>query len=222
MNQLSSSPKSRVPVTARGAKTRERLLRAAESVFAERGFDQSSIAEIVSRGGAALGTFYVYFPDKKSVFIELVDDLGRRLRRTLADATRGLTDRLAVERAGLISFFHFAAEHRGLYRIVRQAEFVDEPTFRRYYSELSRGYTAGLAGAMETGQIRKLDAECLAYALMGMADFLGMRWVLWSREDDDVGAMLESAVEFMQYGLARHRPEGEGDREPRAAKRRAR
>ena len=202
MNQLSTSPRTRIPVTSRGHRTRERLLRAAESVFAERGFDQSSIAEIAGRAEAALGTFYVYFPDKKSVFIELVDELGKKLRRELAESTAGLTDRLEIERAGFLAFFQFASVHRGLYRIVRQAEFVDEPTFRRYYVELARGYVAGLETAMDAGQIRRLDAEALAYSLMGMADFLGMRFVLWVQDGDDVERVLESAVSFMHHGLA--------------------
>lgn len=38
----------------------------------------------------------------------------------------GLTDRMAVERAGFRAFFQFIGAHRNLYRIVRQAEFVDE------------------------------------------------------------------------------------------------
>ena len=202
MNQASVLPKPRVPVTSKGFRTRERLLRAAESVFAERGFEQSSIAEIASRAEAALGTFYVYFPDKKSVFIELVDELGQRLRRELTEATAGLQDRLAVERAGFLTFFRFIAEHRGLYRIVRQAEFVDEPTFRRYYHQFARGYVSGLEQAMEAGEVRRLDAEAIAYCLMGMADFLGMRWVMWPSEGDDVERVLESAVSFMHHGLS--------------------
>ena len=205
MNQLSIL-RTRTPVTSKGARTRERLLRAAESVFAERGYDQSSISEIAGRAEAALGTFYVYFPDKKSAFIELVDELGKKLRRELAEAVAGLTDRLEIERAGFLAFFKFASVHRGLYRIVRQAEYVDEPTFRRYYTELARGYVAGLEAAMELGQIRRLDAECLAYSLMGMGDFLGMRFVLWAQEGDDVERVLESAVSFMHHGLSPDAP----------------
>ena len=143
MNQYSTSPRP-LPVTSRGKETRERLLRAAESVFGDKGYDQTSIADIVARAEVALGTFYVYFPDKKSAFVELVDERGARLRRGLAQAVDGLTDRLEIERAGLAAFLEFIAEHPKLYRIVRQAEFVDEDAFRRYYVELARRYAAGL------------------------------------------------------------------------------
>src|SRR5215207_5655480 len=143
MNQVSPSPRP-LPVTARGQRTRERILRAAEEVFGDRGFERASVAEIAGRAGVALGTFYIYFPDKKSAFIELVDELGSRLRRDLGEATREVRGRLEAEREGLRAFFSFVRAHRKLYRIVPQAEFVDEPTFRRYYERLASRYAAGL------------------------------------------------------------------------------
>ena len=174
-------------------------------MFGAKGFEGASIAEITQRAGVALGTFYVYFPDKESVFVELVDELGARLRRRLSLATRGLSERLEAERAGLTAFFDFLREHRELYRIVRQAEFVDEAVFRRYYQRLAEGYAEALKGAMERGEVRRVDPECLAYCLMGIGDFLGMRWVLWS-DADARDRVVEQAMAFIRHGLA---PSGE-------------
>ncbi|MEZ4439203.1 MAG: TetR/AcrR family transcriptional regulator [Polyangiaceae bacterium] len=192
----------RKPATSRGARTRSKLLRAAEAVFADKGYEHGSIADIAMTAQVALGTFYVYFPDKKAAFIELVEELGSLLRDALSAAIADIDDRLEVEREGLRAFLSFTAEHRGLYRIVRQAEFVDEPTYRRYYSALAEAYAAGLERAMDAEQVRRLDPEALAYCLMGLADFLGMRWVLWEKKGDDLERVLDSAVSFLQYGLA--------------------
>ena len=126
MNHHSGSSAKRKPATARGAKTRAKILRAAETVFAEKGYEHGSIAEVAKEAQVALGTFYIYFPDKKSAFTELVDELGRKLRESLREATAELEDRLEIERVGLRTFLGFTTEHRGLYRIVRQAEFVDQ------------------------------------------------------------------------------------------------
>ncbi|MEM6791694.1 MAG: TetR/AcrR family transcriptional regulator [Myxococcota bacterium] len=207
MNHRSGSPSKpskakRAPATARGAKTRAKIIRAAETVFGGDGYERGSIADIAREADVALGTFYIYFPDKKSAFIELVDELGRKLRRDLGAATAGLEHRVAVERAGLRAFLEFTASHRGLYRIVRQAEFVDEPTYRRYYEGIAGRYAEALERAMDDGQIRRLDPETLAYCLMGLADFLGMRWVLWGQEDDDVERTLAAAASFLEHGLA--------------------
>jgi AcrR family transcriptional regulator len=194
MNHDSSSPARLPPVTARGQATRLRILRSAELVFGQKGYDGASIAEI----------FYVYFPDKKAAFVELVDSLGARLRADLAAAVAGASDRLEVERLGLRAFFAFASEHRRLYRIIGQAEFVDEEVFRRYHERLADGYVRGLEQAMKEGQVRRVDPEVLAYALMGIADFLGMRWVLWSDDDKkrDVERVVDTVMDILRAGIA--------------------
>ncbi len=213
MNHVSTSSRKRLaresdrprPATRRGQQTRQRLLDAAEAVFGEKGYDRASIVEITQRAGVAQGTFYVYFPDKKAIFVELVKELSHRLRREIAMAVEGVSDRIEVERVGFYAFFKFAHQHRNLYRVVRQAEFVDEDLFRWYYRRLAKGYVRGLSKAMEAGQIRRLDPECLAYCLMGIGDFLGMRWVLWNDERPPK-AVIESMLAFIRHGMDTSRP----------------
>ena len=200
------------PVTARGRKTRQKVLSAAEAIFGEKGYDRASIVEITQRAGVAQGTFYVYFPDKKSVFTELVRGLSRQLRRDIAAAVEGISDRIEVERVGFHAFFNFTHQHQNFYKIIRQAEFVDEELFRWYYRKLAEGYTEGLSQAMRRGEIRELHVECLAYCLMGISDFLGMRWVLWNDETPP-DKVFESMFTFIRYGMD-NRPsetDGKGD-----------
>ncbi|MEM6994370.1 MAG: TetR/AcrR family transcriptional regulator [Myxococcota bacterium] len=168
-----------LPATSRGQRTRTRLLDAAEQVFGEQGYERASIVEITQSAGVAQGTFYVYFESKKSIFIELVDTLGTRLRRSLGEAIAGITDRLEIERTGFRAFLVFVEEHKHLYKIVRQCEFVDEAVYRAYYRRMADAYVKGLKGAMRDGEFHKLHPEAIAYALMGIFDFVGMRWVLW-------------------------------------------
>ncbi len=200
---MSTSAKTRpvvAPPTSRGQRTRQKLLEAAEAIFGARGYERASITEITQRAGVAQGTFYVYFPDKQAIFEELVRGLSQRLRRATTEATQGLTNRIDIERAGFRAFFDFIRRHRGMYRIVRQAEFVDEDLFRWYYERFAEGYAAGLKVAMDAGQIREMDPEVMAYCIMGMGDFLGMRWVLW--EDDELpDEVFEQAFEFMSHGF---------------------
>jgi len=200
MNHGSTSTVRLAPVTARGQATRLRILRASELVFGEKGYDGASIAEICRTAETALGSFYVYFPDKKAAFVELVDSLGARLRLALATAVEGIDDRIEVERAGLRAFFDFAAQHRKLYRIIGQAEYVDVEVFRRYHERLAEGYVRGLERAMTRGELRRVDAEVLAYALMGIADFLGMRWVLWE-DGSDIDRVVDAVIDMLRAGI---------------------
>jgi AcrR family transcriptional regulator len=221
MNRFSTSPAERiVPPTPRGQRTRQRLLQAAETIFGEKGYEHASIADITREAQVALGTFYVYFQDKQSIFVEVVDGLGARLRRLIAEAVVDCESRLEVEREGLRTFFQFASRHRNLYRIVRQAEFVDEACYRRYYDRFAQGYVEGLERAMSAGELRRLDPETVAYCLMGIGDFLGMRWVLWEGEAG-LERVLDTAMDFIRHGLDAHpagadTESGKGTRKPRA------
>src|ERR1041384_6940254 len=61
------------------AERRQVLLRAARDVFATKGYHDAKIDDITALAKVAKGTFYLYFPDKRSVFSELVDLLFQRL-----------------------------------------------------------------------------------------------------------------------------------------------
>jgi AcrR family transcriptional regulator len=198
-----------LPQTDRGRETRQKLLDAAESIFGGMGFHEASVTQIVAAAGVGQGTFYLYFGQKRDIFIALVDHLAHSLRRSLNRATAGLATREEVERAGFRAFFAFVARHPMLYRIVRQAEFVDEEAFRAYYRTLARGYRRGLEGAMAAGEFRSLDAEALGYALMGIADFVGMRYVLWQDPGTVPADVTEDLMRFILDGL-RSRPDGRG------------
>ena len=169
-----------LPVTARGQRTRQAILDAAEAVFGEEGYHQAGIAEITRRANVALGTFYVYFPDKKAAFDALIRELNHSLRAEIRANATDLDDRIEIERAGFETFFRFVRQHRNLYKLIRQAESVDEALYRWHYETLARGYVRGLRAARAGGQIRAdLDPETVAYCLMSMAEGMGMRWVLW-------------------------------------------
>ena len=166
-------------LSPRGTATRQRLLEAAERIFAALGFHDASIVKITEAAGVGQGTFYLYFGSKKQVFDEVVLDLNSRVRHAMSEASAAGATRAEKELLGFGAFFRFTAEHPALYRIIRQAEFVSPEMLRYHYDRLSRGYIEALREASESGEIAELDAEVAAYALMGMGELIGMRWILW-------------------------------------------
>jgi AcrR family transcriptional regulator len=172
------------PLSSRGAKTRRRLIEAAESIFAELGYHDASIVKLTEAAGVGQGTFYLYFASKKEIFDELVLDLNHRVRQAMTEAASRGTTRAERELLGFAAFFRFTAEHPALYRIIRQAEFVSPEMLHRHYDRLTEGYVAGLRQAMEQGEIAGGDPEVLAWALMGIGELIGMRWILWAERDE--------------------------------------
>jgi len=80
------------------AETRERLLRAAADVFAERGYDGTRVADIATAAGVSNGALYAHFPSKADLLVDALRTHGRRLLADLfaTDPDRSLTDLLLV------------------------------------------------------------------------------------------------------------------------------
>ncbi|QTV79605.1 TetR/AcrR family transcriptional regulator [Microbacterium sp. NIBRBAC000506063] len=203
------SPATGRPLTKRGEATRRRLLEAAEAVFAELGYHEASIVKITERAGVALGTFYLYFDSKQTIFEALVIDLNSRVRHSMTEAMTGATSRIEAERRGFEGFFRFTAEHPALYRVVREAEFVSPQAMRLHYERIVEGYVAGLSAAQADGDVdAALDPEITAWALMGMGELIGMRFLLWERDAAGTApteidpAVIDSMMLFIRNALA--------------------
>ncbi|MBP7726047.1 MAG: TetR/AcrR family transcriptional regulator [Candidatus Bipolaricaulis anaerobius] len=182
-----------------GEATRHALLIAAERAFGQAGFHQTTISTITYLAGVGQGTFYIHFPSKVAIFSELVREISREFRYRQSLAVAHHVDRRAVEAEGFRSFLRWVRDHPGAYRIVREAEFVDENVGKWYYTRLAQGYARGLSAGMNRGEIRRCDPEVLAYTLLGIGHFAGQRWELWGGEKPAEKA-LPDLISLILYG----------------------
>ena len=191
------------PRTARGERTRRKLLDAAAAEFAENGFHAGSIAAITRRAGAALGSFYTYFDSKDAIFRALVSDMSEAVRVAAREAIEPAMPPLEVERAALAAFLAFAAEHKEIYRIIDEAEFVDPASYRLHYETIADRIHQRLQHGAAQGELRADVHEAHAWALMGMNVFLGLRYAIWAREGSDVDTIAGIANDLVARGLGR-------------------
>src|SRR3954470_12525157 len=168
---LSAAGDGKAPRTPRGERTMRKILDAARDEFGERGFAESSIVGITQRAGVALGTFYTYFDSKEALFQALVRDMSAEVAATAAPAFVGSANALDAAQHGLELFLRFAREHRDIYRIIDEAEFVDPGAYREHYETTASRIAARLIAAREKGEIAvdldDDDLEILAWASMG-------------------------------------------------------
>jgi AcrR family transcriptional regulator len=196
------TPAEKTPRTERGRKTLRLLLDAAAAEFGERGFHESSVVSITQRAGVALGSFYTYFDSKDSLFRALVRDMSAQVRQTVGPVIAAEPDRLEGERKGLNKFLNFVREHKELYRIIDEAEFVDPPSYRAHYENTVNGYLASLKEAAAKGQVRDDVEEVHAWAIVGMNVFLGLRYGVLD-EDRDAAEVATIAADLLTNGLKR-------------------
>ena len=201
--QISPASTGKAPRTARGERTLRKILDAARDEFGERGFSDSSIVGITQRAGVALGTFYTYFDSKEALFQALVRDMSGQVRDHVAPVLRSSTETIEGEGKALKAFLRFAREHRDVYRIIDEAEFVDPRAYREHYETTATRIASRLIAGRERGEISRdysdEELEILAWALMGSNVFLGLRFAVWSSADP--GLVADTMNKLLRSGL---------------------
>jgi AcrR family transcriptional regulator len=197
-SQPSAASDGKAPRTPRGERTLRKILDAAREEFGERGFADSSIVGITQRAGVALGTFYTYFDSKEALFQALVRDMSAQVRDNVGPSLAGAADGLDGERRALATFLGFVREHRDIYRIIDESEFVDPAAYREHYETTATRIAARLRTSRDKGEIGESfsddDLDIAAWGMMGANVFLGLRFAVWGDTDADKVADVMSRV----------------------------
>jgi AcrR family transcriptional regulator len=193
---------SKTPRTERGRKTLRKLLDASAIEFGEKGFHEASVSSITRRAEVALGTFYTYFESKEALFQALVQDMSAQVKRSAGSAVQDLRQlgshtAFDIEEVALRSFLEFAREHKEIYRIIDESEFVDPRAYRDHYVGTAERIRQRLEEGAAKGELRGDLTEAHAWAVMGMNVFLGLRYAVWSNGEDnqDISAIARSIIE---------------------------
>lgn len=146
-------------------KNRALILSAARGVFAQMGYAQATVRDIVRATPLASGTFYNYFKSKEAIYQALRDDEALALRPHLAQARAAAATAEEFIASGFRLFFLASLAARvegpaGTFKVR-----MDTPEILAGQSELE----ADIAAAMTRGLFAPLDAGLLAAALVGMA-----------------------------------------------------
>src|ERR1700750_1810808 len=80
---------------------RERMVLAPADLFAEQGYDATTVAQIAERAGVTKSTFFRHFPDKRELLVAGQETMSRLLAECIAEAPAGATPLEAVS-AGLV------------------------------------------------------------------------------------------------------------------------
>jgi AcrR family transcriptional regulator len=175
-----------IPTSARGRRTRAKLIDAARQVFLDVGYGEASATLITGAAGVSYGSFYVYFASKSAIFTEVASDVLEAVyvASRAPSEQRDPIERLAIENA---RFFEVYREHVRIFQVVEEAIRADEE-FRDEWRGIRRRNIARLARALKRleaqGQVSlAMPAELLADTLGAMAE----RLAYLATVDDTVG-----------------------------------
>ncbi|MEO5723765.1 MAG: TetR/AcrR family transcriptional regulator [Ilumatobacteraceae bacterium] len=108
-------------LTARGARTRASVKRAARVLFEDQGFLETTVNQIARQAEVAHGTFYTYFDSKEQIFAEVVGDLWTEFNMVSARqpvVSGDLSERIERANRGYIMAY---IEHARIMAAVEQA-----------------------------------------------------------------------------------------------------
>ena len=190
------------PKTERGKTTMNRIIKAAETEFGRRGYHNTSVNDIATRAKVAPGTIYIYFEDKYSLYCHLLQQYGHKIRKNIAKHIEGLTDRLQIERAGLLAFLTHVKGNPHMYNIIWESLYINPTLFVNYYEGFARRYKAQLDSAKE--ELVEMDTTVLAYVLMGISNFVGLKYVFFDKEAD-LEHVVDEVMKLLQHGMLRNK-----------------
>jgi TetR/AcrR family transcriptional regulator len=169
--------------------TAEKIMAAASSLFAEKGFSNVSIRDICKATGTTAPVLYYYFGSKKGLFdavarkqISMSDFIARLSKFSDAtDPKKGLESLIA----SYLSYFPEHAFDAGLY--MRDSATLDKHSARMVSDDLERvsKIVRGLiARSMAKGQFRETDPDMASDCLLGMLNRVIFQHIHFAKSSD--------------------------------------
>jgi AcrR family transcriptional regulator len=179
---------------------RRQLLDVACRVFAERGFHATAMDDIATAAGVTKPVLYQHFPSKRALFLELLDDLGKRLLDGLGEATRAAnTGRERVE-AGFAAYFRFVTGDEAAFRVLFGASARNDADFAVVVERILDETAEAISQLIEidgTPEHRRV----LAHALIGVAEATSRDAITEDGTDLDGTRLARWVSELVWFGL---------------------
>lgn len=115
------------------AERKEEIIEAALDLFAEKGYFNSRVAEIVEEVGIAKGTFYLYFNSKKELFLEMINLFELLVIKNINLDILDDNESSLIEKLSQITqnYFEFYLENSKLTNVInREAVSIDDDFFK--------------------------------------------------------------------------------------------
>ena len=166
----------------RSGDKRERILVAAERIFARHGFFAARVSEIAREAGVADGTIYLYFKSKDDLLISLFENRMKQVNDKLREA---IADRPPSEqlRAFIQTYLQLVSDEPTAAEVLTIELRQSSKFMKEYDNPQFADFLRMLGGIIADGQARgELDAavpsHIAARMIFGIVDELALAWVL--------------------------------------------
>ena len=185
--------------------TRRRIMREAASEFARLGFDAASINTIAEQAGIGKGTIYLYFENKRSLFLAMLRSIAQEhiaaIRSALA-IDGSLQER--IERL-FLAFTRLAVEESDSFNVYMSALYGVNRAFQDEATKLLRDYIAVIALVLEesraNGEVRSDDIEATALMVLSLVESYVLSARVLGASEQSISRQARHAAQLLLHGL---------------------
>ena len=182
----------------RGRATRAHVIEVATRLFAEHGYDGTSVEAVQAESGVSRGSLYHHFPGKEALFLAVLEEVGARIGRQGEEAARDAADPVALLRIGGQLWIRNAGDP-----VVRQVMLIDAPAvlgwerWRALDEEGPLGLIRDcLAYAAGTGRVEHRHVDAFAHIVLAAANEVAM---MVARAEDPAAALRDGESAFAEF-----------------------
>jgi AcrR family transcriptional regulator len=142
MTEQQAAPGKRA---AQGRATRGQLIEVATRLFAEQGYEATSIEAVLSAAGVSRGALYHHFAGKEALFEAVVSAVSEQVTVELTETVQGCADPLDAMRTAAVAWIDLAADP-----VIQRIVLVDAPSVLGWdrWRAMDDGRTLGAMRAM--------------------------------------------------------------------------
>ena len=161
-----------------GKERREQLLDVGRALFAEKGFDGTSIEEIASRAGVSKPIVYEHFGGKEGLYAVVIDREMQRLLDVFTGALTAGSPRALLEQAALALLTYIEQETDGFRVLVRESPVMSQSgNFSSVLNDVAHQVEHILGAEFKSRHYDPKLAELYSQALVGMVALTGRWWL---------------------------------------------
>ncbi len=177
MSESNNKRTTKDPETTRG-----RILDAALQLFADKGYHEASVDEIVEESQTSKGSVYFHFPNKQTLFLSLVDKFSNLLERRIKEAISQEAEGIAQVDAALTACLETFGQYRPLAKVMLVQAMGLGSAFEQKLMEVHNRFATLIKGyldqAVALGEIAPVDTHIVSRAWMGAINEVVMHWVM--------------------------------------------
>ncbi len=206
---VTSSPmrQSRLPREER----RRQLLDAAQQVFVEHGYHDTSMDDIAVAAAVSKPVLYQHFPGKHELFLDLMDTQLTLLQGALSDALGSTTDNKERVLATIRACFQFVDRPDRAYRLIFDSGLNNDPEVAGRIEEMDHRFATDIAEIIAADtRLSREEALLLGHGLAGLAQSASRHWAGQAGQEGrpDLESAADLAFRLAWRGISRFPKEG--------------